>query len=207
MDEELMEELDYEIELLIKSGFYSVEDILEIIEDEFIDEEIDIDLESRISDKENELSLDIKDSQDFLALKDSFNQLIGENNIVCIHNAGFDIEDGIQDAFELNTHLLNNKFNPEGFAFYSFEDVETAIYENKLSIAFGDFSYDKDKCLEIGKLIAEALKMNGFKLNWCETIDEPIIIEDFNWQKTFDDGEYFIEGAFEDFVKIHDGGE
>ena len=35
MDEELIEELDYEIDLLIKSGFFSEDEIFEIIEDEF----------------------------------------------------------------------------------------------------------------------------------------------------------------------------
>ena len=41
MDEDLVEELDYVKELLIKSGFFSTEDMLEILKDQFIDEDID----------------------------------------------------------------------------------------------------------------------------------------------------------------------
>ena len=49
MDEELIEELDYEIDILIKSGFFSEDEIFEIIEDEFIDEDVDLDLSYRTS--------------------------------------------------------------------------------------------------------------------------------------------------------------
>ena len=41
MDEDLVEELDYVKELLIKSGFFSTDDMVEILKDQFIDEDID----------------------------------------------------------------------------------------------------------------------------------------------------------------------
>ena len=41
MDSDLAEEIEYLIDLLTKSGFYSVDDIIEILEDQFIEEEID----------------------------------------------------------------------------------------------------------------------------------------------------------------------
>ena len=36
MDKELVDEINYEIQLLIKSGFYGDDEILEIIADEFM---------------------------------------------------------------------------------------------------------------------------------------------------------------------------
>ena len=48
MNQELKDEMNYEIQLLIKSGFYSDDDILEIIEDEFIEENISDDEISRL---------------------------------------------------------------------------------------------------------------------------------------------------------------
>ena len=202
MDEELIEELDYEISLLIKSGFFSEDEILEIIEDEFIDEDIDLDLPDRIGEKFADLTEDLKTSEDFLGLDNAFKQL-SHQEIVCIHNAGFDIEEGIQDAFELYTHIINNKLEVEGFCFYSFEDIETAIYENNLNIAFGDFELDENKALEIGKTIADCLRENGFSIRWSETVDEQIVIDDFEWKKAFDDREYSMDGAFEDYAAIH----
>lgn len=202
MDEALIEELDYEIDLLIKSGFFSEDEIFEIIEDEFIDEELDLDLSRHIGKRFAELTEGLKTGEDFLNLSDAFRNL-SQENIICIHNAGFDIEEGIQDSFELYTHILNNKLEVEGFCFYSFEDIETAIYENKLNIAFGDFELDESKALEIGKTIADCLRENGFDIIWEETVDEQIVIEDFEWKKAFDDKEYSMDGAFEDYVAVH----
>ena len=45
---ELIDEINYEIQLLIKIGFYSDDEILEIIDDEFIEENISKDLISKI---------------------------------------------------------------------------------------------------------------------------------------------------------------
>ena len=42
MDKELFDEINYEIQLLIKIGFYSDDEILEIIADEFIEEDISV---------------------------------------------------------------------------------------------------------------------------------------------------------------------
>ena len=41
MNQDLVDEIEYMIELLTKSGFFSAEDIVEILEDQFIEEEID----------------------------------------------------------------------------------------------------------------------------------------------------------------------
>ena len=202
MDEELIEELDYEIDILIKSGFFSEDEIFEIIEDEFIDEDMDLNLSYKIGERFSQLTEGLKTSDDFIKLDTAFKQLTLQN-IICIHNAGFDIQEGIQDSFELHTHIINNKLEVEGFCFYSFEDIETAIYENDLNIAFGDFELDEAKALEIGKIIAGCLKENGFSVRWNETVDEQIVIDNFEWKKAFDERQYSMDGAFEDYVAVH----
>ena len=123
MNQELRDEINYEIQLLIKSGFYSEDEILEIIDDEFIEEDIseDLILKLLLENKENIGELE-EDSEDFVNLKRAFLDLTKEN-IISIHNAGYDIEEGIQDSFELFTHLKNNKYSPEEFCFYTFEDI------------------------------------------------------------------------------------
>ena len=203
MNQELMDEVNYEIQLLIKSGFYSDDEILEIIDDEFIEENIskDILLKLFFENKENIGAIDV-DSEDFINLKNAFLDLTKEN-IISIHNAGYDIEEGIQDSFELFVHLRNNKYSPIGFCFYSFEDIEEAIEENNLSIAFGDFEYDEEKGLEIAKTVVNVLKSYGFKINWNESVDERIEIKGFNWKKHFDGKDYSMDGALEDFIELN----
>lgn len=202
MDKELIDEINYEIQLLIKIGFYSDDEILEIIGDEFIEEDISDDLISKLllENKENLEDLE-GDSDDFLNLKNAFCDLTKEN-VISIHNAGYDIEEGIQDSFELFVHLRNNKYNPIGFCFYTFEDIENVIEDNSLNIAFGDFEYDEEKGLEIAKKIVKTLKGYGFEINWGQSVDEIIEIENFNWKKRYDGKDYSMDGALEDFIRL-----
>lgn len=203
MDKELIDEINYEIQVLIKIGFYSDDEILEIIDDEFMEEDISKDLISNLLLENNENLEELKeDSDDFIKLSKAFDDLTKEK-IISIHNAGYDIEEGIQDSFELFTHLKNNKYEPIGFCFYTFEDIENAIEENALNIAFGDFEYDEKKGLKIAKKIVKALKDYGFEINWGESVDEIIEIENFNWKKKYDGKDYSMDGALEDFIRLN----
>ena len=138
MDEDLVDEIEYLIELLTKSGFFSLDEIMEILDDQFIEEEIDF--------SGYDISLNDFSNENFLKLEDTFRKLSKEG-IVAIHNCGFDIEEGVSDAFELEVHLTNNKFKADGFCFYTFEDVEEAVFDGKLKITFGDFENDEAKAL------------------------------------------------------------
>ena len=193
MDQDLVEEIDYLIDMLTKSGFFSVDEIIEILEDQFIEEDIDF--------SSFNISLNNFSSINFNKLENAFNGL-AKRDIVAIHNCGYDIEEGVVDAFELNVHLLNNKFKAEGFCFYTFEDVEEAIEEENLKITFGDFENSEVKALEIGKTVADALKSEGFSIVWDETVNCQIELNPFKWDKSFDeDKEYEIEGAYDIFIK------
>lgn len=193
MDRDLVEEIEYMKDLLAKSGFFSVDEIIEILEDQFIEEDIDF--------TGCEVSLNDYSSENFSKLENAFNKLASED-IVAIHNCGYDIEEGVADAFELFVHLNNNKFKPEGFCFYTFEDIEDAIFDEKLKITFGDFDNDEDKALVIGKTVAEYLRNENLNIDWDESINNQIEINPFTWDKCYcEEKEYEIEGAYEVFVK------
>lgn len=191
MDSDLVDEIEYMIDILAKSGFFSSDEIVEILCDQFIEEDIDF---SKFDIPSNDF-----DNANFHKLYKIFESLASED-IVSVHNCGYDIEEGVADVFELYVHLKNNKFNPEGFCFYTFEDVEDAIHDKTLKITFGDFENDEAKALKIGKTVAEMLKQE-FNINWNESINEQIEINPFEWDKSFKEGEeYEIEGAYEVFV-------
>ena len=181
MNPDLVEEIEYMINALSKSGFFNNDEIIEILEDEFIEENVDF--------SQFNISLNEFDNVNFNRLDNVFNLLVNEN-IVAIHNCGYDIEEGVNDAFELFVHLKNNNYSPEGFCFYTFEDVEEAILESKLKITFGDFENDENKALEIGKIVCNFLKSENFEIN------------PFEWDKSYDDEKEFeIEGAYDNFTK------
>ena len=193
MDADLVDEIEFMINLLTKSGFFSVDEIIEILQDQFIEEEIDF---SKFN-----ITINNSDNENFSKLEKVFEKLVFED-IVAIHNCGYDIKEGVSDAFELNVHLLNNKFKAEGFCFYTFEDVEDAIFDSVLKITFGDFENDENKALNIGKTISKYFKNENFNINWDETINNQIEINPFIWDKSYDSKkEYEIEGAYEVFTK------
>lgn len=192
MDSDLAEEIEYMIDLLTKSGFFSVDEIMEILEDQFMEEEIDF--------SSFDISLEDSSNSNFSRLENTFARLAGEG-IVAIHNCGYDIEEGVGDAFELQVHLLNNKFDAKGFCFYTFEDVEYAVFDNILKITFGDFESNEDKALEIGNRVFEYLKDENFTIDWDGTVNNQIKINPFVWDKSYDDEkEYEIEGAYDVFT-------
>lgn len=192
MDSDLVEEIEYMIDLLTKSGFFSVDEIIEILEDQFIEEEIDF--------FKFNISLSDSSNDNFSKLERVFSKL-AHDDIVAVHNCGYDIKEGVSDAFELQVHLLNNKFKAEGFCFYTFEDVEYAVFDEKLKITFGDFEDDEAKALEIGKIVYKYLKDEDFTVIWDESVNNQIEINPFKWDKSYDDEkEYEIEGAYSVFV-------
>lgn len=191
MNQDLVDELEFMKDLLAKSGFFSQEEILEILEDQFIEDDIDF---SGI-----DISFENSSNENFSKLEDAFNDLANED-IIAIHNCGYDIKEGVSDAFELYVHLLNNKFQAEGFCFYTFEDVEDAIFDQNLKITFGDFENNEEKALEIGKIIAKHLN-EYFDINWDETVNNQIEINPFIWDKAYDGKkEYEMEGAYESYT-------
>ena len=100
-------------------------------------------------------------------------------------------------------HLINNKYSAQGFCFYTFEDVEQAIEKNILKLTFGDFQRDENKSLEIGNIVYQCLIDANFQVNWDNTVNSPIEIINFNWDKKYDeDTEYEIEGAYDLFTGV-----
>lgn len=191
MNQDLAEEIEYLADLLTKSGFFDEDEIIEILEDQFIDEEIDF--------SDANISLNNFNNINFNKLEEVFKALANED-IVAIHNCGYDIEEGVGDAFELFVHLQNNKFHPKGFCFYTFEDIEEAVFDEKLKITFGDFENSEEKALEIGKIVERYLSRE-FSINWDGTVNNQIEIDPFKWDKSFDcEKEYEIEGAYDIFV-------
>ena len=206
MNVELKEEIIYEISLLVKSGFYAPLEINEIIEEQFLDEDVNLNQIDLIVKEELEKHIeDLKDCKFnfFRSLNNSFIDLT-KKNIVPIHNAGFDFEEGVNDAFEIYTHLVNNKYDAKGFVFYSFYDIEDCINDNELYLTFGDYKQNKKLALKIGNEIVDSLKFNNLNVKWDGSLDERICIKPFKWMKHFDeDFTYGMEGAVETYIKIN----
>ena len=194
MNQDLVDEIDEMRDLLTKSGFFSKDETIEILEDQFIEYDIDF---SGYDIPANDFN-----NRNFSILEDAFKRL-AEKSIICVHNCGYDFKEGVDDIYELYVHLLNNDYSCEGFCFYSFEDVEQAIEEKILKLTFGDFERNEKKSLKIGKLVYQQLTDSNLEVEWDETVNSPIKIIDFIWDKKYDKNkEYEIEGAYDIFTGV-----
>ena len=192
MNQDLVDEINYMINLLSKSGFFSKEEILEILEEQFIEYDIDF--------SEFNIYLNDFNSKNFSILEKTF-KILNKKSIICVHNCGYDFKEGVYDIYELYFHLINNNYSAQGFCFYSFEDVEQAIEEDILKITFGDFQKNENKSLEIGNIVYQALLDANFDVDWDKTVNCPIKIINLKWDKKFDENmEYEVEGAYKLFV-------
>ena len=194
MNQDLVDEIDEMRDLLTKSGFFSKDETIEILEDQFIEYDIDF---SGYDIPANDFN-----NRNFSILEDAFKRL-AEKSIICVHNCGYDFKEGVDDIYELYVHLLNNDYSCEGFCFYSFEDVEQAIEENILKLTFGDFERNEKKSLKIGKSVYQQFTDSNLEVEWDETVNSPIKIIDFIWDKKYDKNkEYEIEGAYDIFTGV-----
>ena len=108
MNQDLVDEIEYMIDLLTKSGFFSQDEILEIWEDQCIEYEIDF--------SEFDISPNDFINNNFSVLEKTFKKL-SEKAIICVHNCGYDFKEGVDDIYELYVHLINNKYSALGFFF------------------------------------------------------------------------------------------
>ena len=107
MNQDLVDEIEYMINSLSKSGFFSHEEIIEILEDQFIEEDIDF---SQYDIPSNDF-----DNSNFNKLDDVFIRL-AEKNIVGVHTCGYDLEEGVGDVGTEQTDfgLCNGSLGSDG---------------------------------------------------------------------------------------------
>ena len=70
-----------------------------------------------------------------------------------------------------------------GIAYYTSQDVESAVKQNRLFISFSSCRPEQEEKLAIkaGKVIVKALSKEGLKPKWSSSKSESIVIP-INWQ-------------------------
>lgn len=179
--------------LSIKSGFESLDDIIdgvvEAVEDEGWENEIS---EEWIRDTftkayakhENESKV-WQHPTDTDKLHDVFDKLYQEK-IVALHNAGYTQSDAIYDVQDVWQDLEDEGIKPVGYCYYHGQDLERVIESGTLSIGFyGEKEKNDKEAIVIGHKIVNLLKEKGFSVSWDGSASKRIEIKDFNWQNVF----------------------
>jgi len=191
MPDSLKTQLLHEINLSVKSGFYSSEETLDNVKQIFDDDSLD---EQWVISHINRAYAQVFNAQTqwpqllgFDRLAKAFDKL-NQHHIIALHNQGITREDGEDGCKELHKTLKKEGINTRGYCFYHGQDVGHVIETKTLYIAFGDFDDNDRKAVSIGKELVKALKEQGFKVVWNNTAATRIEIIGFTWRKRFGNG-------------------
>jgi len=103
------------------------------------------------------------------------------HGILALHNAGYEMSDGLEDVTEALEALGRENF--QGYCFYHGQDVEGAAVGEGLMIAFGDLDDDATKKFEVGRLVQTVLQEVGFKVEWDGDPEERLNVATFDWKR------------------------
>lgn len=107
-----------------------------------------------------------------------------EQGICALHCAG-DTQD---EGFEAVSDALEEEGVPQdryhGYCFYYSQDIDHALDEEGLLLAYGDIDRNDQKaCIAVGQTICEALRHEGLKVDWNGSTKRRIAVPQLRWQR------------------------
>jgi hypothetical protein len=171
------------IELWIRSGFYRLEEIDEMV-DGIIDDDCDVPalkaLILPVWQRKLEAERSWPQTTDCDRLDGVFYQL-HEVGICALSNAGYTMSDGFSDVAQAIHDAPSGHYH--GFCFYHGQDVERVLESADLMIAFGSLDDDPQRSVQVGQCVVDALKSAGFEVCWDKTVEQRIQLRSFEWQR------------------------
>jgi hypothetical protein len=165
------------------SGFYSPDEIHEMIDDILEDDADEAMLRAAVApefDKKFAAEASWPDTTDCDRLDQAFDKL-NSRGIIALHNAGYTMSDGISDVAEV-LHERGRK-GIQGYCFYHEQDVERAVKGAGLMVAFGDLDDGAIKKAEIGRLVRDVLQESGLTVDWNGDPETRLNILGLDWKR------------------------
>lgn len=103
--------------------------------------------------------------------------------ILAIHNAGMTPSEGIDEMSEQYQAAGGNKSGIVGYCYYHRQDMEHALDQRSLGLAFGAIDGDELKGVGVGERVRAALEGEGLRVSWSGSIADKLNITDFQWQR------------------------
>lgn len=111
---------------------------------------------------------------------------LNEQGICALHCAGDTQDDGIEAVRE----VLADESIPEdryhGYCFYYSQDIDRALDEQGLLLAFGHADRSEAKKAEhvaVAQAICEALRQEGLTVDWDGSTKRRMVMPNFHWQR------------------------
>jgi len=191
-------ELAADIATLVHSGFYDKNETLDQVNDMYADFGPDKTWVKKQADSDYaallKQQLSWPATTDFDRLAAVFDKLNAEG-IIAYHNAGATREDGEEICKDLADTLKAQGVKTRGYCFYHWQDIEGALENKNLYIAFGSYNQDDKGMVAIGNIVVKTLEVSGFRIRWNGRPDNRIEIINFSWQKRFGNANCSYERA------------
>ena len=104
-----------------------------------------------------------------------------DERILALHNAGYAMSDGHEDAAEILEESGSDKYI--GYCFYHGQDVERAISGGGLLVAFDHIYGEVPEKASIGQAVRAALEAEGLVTEWNGDAEMRINLPHFDWKR------------------------
>ena len=105
--------------------------------------------------------------------------------IIVEQDAGLTKSDGLEivtEAYE-DAQADGEAAGIVGYCYYHGQDLDRVMASGDLWLAFGDFTDDGERGVEIGSRIQSALRDAGFTVEWSGAVRERILVRGIRWQR------------------------
>ncbi len=107
-----------------------------------------------------------------------------EQGVCALHCTGDTQDDGFEAVSDALDDDLEERYH--GYCFYYSQDIDRALEDEGLLLAFGhiDRSHVKDKeHIAVGQLVCEALRQEGLEVEWSGSTKRRIALPQLAWQR------------------------
>jgi hypothetical protein len=181
-----------QIGVLVRSGFYPKEVIVEIVCKELhAPGELDADEVSSVLNLEfQKLAAEQSSWPDVTDCDRLDNVLAALNHqgVVALQNAGYTPDEGYDSVWEAYPDASDDE-RTIGYCFYHGQDMERAVRGGGLCLAFGpvDPSEEETKGPVVGRIIQQELEKAGFQVQWDGTFTQRIFVPSVDWKRRLPD--------------------
>jgi hypothetical protein len=111
-------------------------------------------------------------------------EAIGQRGIIALHNAGYTQSDGYEAVNEAYVDVEDEE-QIIGYCFYHGQDLEHAVREGGLYLAFGPADPEDEEAQGpiVGRVICEELERAGLEVEWDGTFQQRIYLPKLRWQR------------------------
>lgn len=193
-DEEIAEDIDLFVKNMVKSGFFSEEDMLVGLRN-YVEYNYE-DYTSKLKSKQlpsllslyNEIYSNKSEPVNFRKLDAAFNQL-AQNGFVAQHAIGNTDDEGFEECKDEAIERMDKGEDMVGCCFYTLQALFDMFENesNQLLLSYGNF-HDSPDAVEVGNCICTQLKEAGLEVIWNKDVNTKIAVC-IEWDNKYLDSE------------------